>query len=368
MRMNHLARTAAIGLLASALVVAPAFALASDGTAVTGMEDTLITGLSTDANDYNADYVAGLRGLTDAERTELKGLLDARDRAWERGSDLDVSSLMRIAQLEHKSQVALAADSLSAAEVAELEKLYAAFDALPTGSYMDHTSWDRLMELEYACYGSDWDPITNDEQAAELMGVTEAERAEYAELGYRIDQDIERGITVDDSLFDRRNQIWEVSNLASMEIVLGPERFAEYQALVARLDSLPAGSYLTREEFDRLEELEYIGSELEEAMTTSAMAENVEGLTEAERAELAELLCKDEQDYRRDIDVSDARYERVSELYRISDLAKAKARLGTSEYAEYEAFEAKSYAGAELTDAEWERYFELLDKVYPCEC
>lgn len=364
MRTYNIARTAVIGLLASTLVATPAFAFAANTLDATASEEAYVTDVT---DSYNKEYVAELRGLTDAERAELIALLDARDAAWEAGVEFDATSSMRIAQLEHIDLIARASDTLSAAEVQELKDLLAAFDSLPLGTYMSHADWDRMQALENKSYDPEWEVFTNDQQAAELKGVNEAERAEFAEIGYRIDQDVERGLEIDEGLYARLDAIYEIDWRATMEETLGSELYAEYQALEAKLNALPAGSYLTHAEFDRLEELENRAWEIDDPYTTANMVSELVGLTDQEREELTNLLYESEQDYRRDFDVADSVNDRIDSLYHKAEMAEAKARLTADEYAEYEKLDAKATAGAELTDAEWDRYFTLMDKVYPVE-
>ena len=364
MRTYNIARTAVIGLLASTLVATPAFAFAANTLDATASEEAYVTDVT---DSYNKEYVAELRGLTDAERAELIALLDARDAAWEAGVEFDATSSMRIAQLEHIDLVACAADTLSAAETQELKDLLAAFDALPLGTYMSHADWDRMQALEYKSYDPEWEAVTNDQLAAELKGVSDAERAEFAEISYRIDQDVERGLEIDESLYARLDAIYEIEWQESMKETLGAELYAEYQVLEAKLEALPAGSYLTHAEFDRLEELENRAYEIDEPYTTAGFVSDLVGLTDQEREELTNLLYESEQDYRRDFDVAESVNDRIDSLYHKAEMAEAKARLTADEYAEYEKLDAKAMADQELTDAEWDRYFALMDKVYPVE-
>jgi hypothetical protein len=232
---------------------------------------------------------------------------------------------------------------------------------------MSHADWDRMQALEYKSYDPEWEAVTNDQLAAELKGVSDAERAEFAEISYRIDQDVERGLEIDESLYARLDVIYETEWQESMKETLGAELYAEYQALEAKLEALPAGSYLTHAEFDRLEELENRAYEIDEPYTTAGFVSDLVGLTDQEREELTNLLYESEQDYRRDFDVAESVTERIDSLYHKSDLAEAKAHLTADEYAEYEALDAKAMAGDELTDAEWERYSILIDRIYPVE-
>jgi len=112
----------------------------------------------------NADYVATLTGLTDAERTELASYLDRQDAYWqvfETSYGLGDAEWDRIAELEEKAYRAEAAKNLNADEYAELKVLWARLEVSDGEGDLTDAEWDRLWELESKGYGWDMDENTN---------------------------------------------------------------------------------------------------------------------------------------------------------------------------------------------------------------
>lgn len=102
----------------------------------------------------NADYVASLAGLTDAERTELCALYDKLDAYWAAADkcDLTAEEWERVAELEDKDYYAGIAAYLTQDELAELKGLWEAFDAIGLGDDLTDEQWNRIQELQDKIY------------------------------------------------------------------------------------------------------------------------------------------------------------------------------------------------------------------------
>ena len=108
----------------------------------------------------NAEYAAGLCGLTDAERAELVAILDKQDAYWavyDAMAGLSDAEWGRIFELELKSSRAGIARNLTEAEYAEVKALWDKLDGLKEDEELTDAEWDRLIALEGKGYGYDED-------------------------------------------------------------------------------------------------------------------------------------------------------------------------------------------------------------------
>lgn len=127
------------------------------------------------------EYVKSLKGLTDAERRELKALKDKSDAYWKawdsfyEAEGLSDAEWDRMNELEQKSRLAKLQTYLSKDEFAEFKGLY---DKLDQELELSDAEWDRYVELE--------DKAT----LAEMEGCLDAgDFAEYKGLHDKLDRE-----------------------------------------------------------------------------------------------------------------------------------------------------------------------------------
>jgi Spy/CpxP family protein refolding chaperone len=150
----------------------------------------------------NEEYVKALKGLTDAERAELKALKDKSDAyqvAWDRYYEtegLTDAEWDRMNKLEEKARLAEMANYLPKDEFFELTNLY---DRLDRELELTDAEWDRMAEIEEKARLAEMEQRLSKAEYAELIGLhekldregelTDAEWDRYFELEDKGDQD-----------------------------------------------------------------------------------------------------------------------------------------------------------------------------------
>jgi len=108
----------------------------------------------------SADFVATLPGLSDAEKTELAGLIDKQDAYWvvlEAEHGLTDTEQDRLEELEDKAMRAQLQENLSADEYQELEAIWAKIKSNGEGVDLTDDEQNRMFELEAKGFGWDKD-------------------------------------------------------------------------------------------------------------------------------------------------------------------------------------------------------------------
>ena len=113
-----------------------------------------------DEEQTNEEYVKSLKGLTNAERTELVGLLNKSDAYWDAWEKLGGDGALTEAdwdlmeKIENKAFFAEMAERLTDEELKELKGLYEKFEALAEGQDLTEAEWNRMSELQDKGYGN----------------------------------------------------------------------------------------------------------------------------------------------------------------------------------------------------------------------
>lgn len=362
----NIGRAVTTALLGAALVVGPVFVTGCSSGGEAGQEraETKEASLSEDSWSPEA-MVDAMSGLTDDERTELVALYKQRSDTQAEGGTFPYADQMRILVLEHKDLIARARENGNASEdqIAELEGLLASFDALPENEYLDHDSWDRLLALQATAGGYQMG-MTNAETAAECKGLTDEEREELCDLLYQSDQDATRGVVSSEDTYTRLNYFWELDRRAQIEEALGPDAWAEYVELSDAFAALGEGEYLDNDSWDRLMELEAEAGGYE-FTSAGAPADELQGLTDEERAEAADFFYKSAQDGRRGTETDYSSYDRLQYFYEVDRKSRMEANLGSDLYAEYVSLSDELKAlpvGQYVDDETWDRiqYLEFV--------
>jgi hypothetical protein len=147
------------------------------------------------------EYVRSLKGLSDAERDELKALKDKSDAYWK------------------------------------------AWDTFYESEGLSDTEWDRMNELEQKSRLAKLQTYLSKDEFAEFKGLYD-----------KLDQELE----LSDAEWDRYVELEDKATLAEMEVCLDAGDFAEYKGLHDKLDR---EDDLTDAEWDRYCELESKGED-----------------------------------------------------------------------------------------------------------
>lgn len=143
---------------------------------------------------------------------------------------------------------------------------------------------------------------------------------------------------------------------------ISEDEIAELEGLLAEFDGLSQGEYLDYDKWDRIQELEALAAGYEPSPTQREMAEEPQGLTDEERAELIDINYRDAQDYERSITPDPSHSDRQTEFWERDRQARVEEALGPDLFAEYNELMREFDAlgqGQYLDFDKWDRIQEL---------